>query len=113
MFSSSLNREMVELIEYCPFLMSVGTISFHYILFDPSLNDVIPELIALILSGLNFVFPIAYLTDILFKKKIKFEDDLSRDNSYDDNLKNFITVTNHKNIFFYYNYYRIMIDQIL
>ena len=83
---------MVELIEYCPLIMSLGTILFHYIIFNPNVIDCLPELLAIGISVLNFIFPAHYVVTEIAKKKGDVENDFSKDILYEDNRKDFSTV---------------------
>lgn len=90
LLSADLNRAMIESLEYCPFFMCLGSIFFHILLYDPKIDDLIADIIALGLTSINFIFPTAKLNDILFKG-----EDLADDPTpYKSARKNFVTVKN-------------------
>ena len=88
LLSSDLNNAMVESLEYCPFFMSLGSIFFHKILYDPPTSDMIADFIALGLSSINFIFPTAKFNDMV----CKIEEDGEDYTPYSEAKKGFVTV---------------------
>ncbi len=83
---------MVEIIEYCPLIMSLGSILFHCIIFNPNAADCLPELLAIGISVLNFIFPAHYVVTKIAKKTRDIENDFSQNILYEDSRKDFSTV---------------------
>ena len=64
LISALLNREMVESLEYCPFLMSLGSLFFHVLLYDSSGVELFPDFLAIVLTSINFIFPAWKFNDL-------------------------------------------------
>lgn len=87
LLSADLNSSMIESLEYCPFLMALGSLFFHLILFDPSINDLIPNFIALGLTCVNFIFPAAEFNECV----CKLDDEPNDPTPYDEAMRKFAT----------------------
>jgi len=61
---------------------------FHYILFDPSNFDIIPDLLTICLSAVNFIIPAAKINECLFK----FDNEVVEIAKYDEARISFATV---------------------
>jgi len=87
----------------------LGSLIFHYILFDPSNHDIIPDLLTICLSAINFIIPSWKINECIFK----FDDEVVEETLYDDARVTFPTVQPFKilKLIFYFKI-RIMIEQI-
>lgn len=68
--------------------MSIGSLIFHNILFNPSYIEMIPEYIAIGLSCINFIFPSARVNEIL----CKIDENVDGSINYENYKKFFTTV---------------------
>lgn len=66
----------------------MGSLIFHHILFDPSKNDIIADLLTICLSAMNFIIPSVKINECMFK----FEDEVIEETLYDDARITFPTV---------------------
>lgn len=66
----------------------MGSLIFHYILFDPSNNEIIGDLLTICLSAINFIIPSVKINECLFK----FEEEVIEETKYDDARVTFATV---------------------
>ena len=64
LLSAHLNREMVESLEYCPFIMSLGSLFFHILLYNPPTENLIPDILSIAVTSINFIFPAAKFNDM-------------------------------------------------
>jgi len=88
LLSAKLNREMVESLEFCPFIMCVGSLFFHIMLFDPPESHLIADVISIGLTSINFIFPAAKFNDYLLPVEIVMPDPTP----YDLARKGFVAV---------------------
>ena len=80
---------------------------FHFILFDPTKNDILPDLLTIALSVINFILPSEKLNECLFPSEGEDKDNTT----YDAARIQFPTVNNYPE-YFYFFVIRIMIEQI-
>lgn len=78
---------MIESLEYCPFLMALGSLFFHSLLYNPTATDMIADFIALGLTCVNFIFPAAEFNDCV----CKIDDEIHDTTTYDEAMRKFAT----------------------
>ena len=87
LLNAKLNKEMIEYLEFVPLFMSIGSLIFHLKVYDTDVSHSW-DILAIIFSSTNFIFPSASINKWLFK----LECDVSNTVFYKDALINFPTV---------------------